>query len=46
MLLNKKYIYYYEKFFSLIKPLEHFKIFTSYIKEKKCFDIKNWRNLR
>ena len=39
-------MYYYKKKFSLIKPLEHFKIFTFYIIEKKIFDIKNWRNLR
>ena len=44
--LIKKCMYYYKKIFSLIKPLEHFKIFTFYIIEKKIFDIKNWRNLR
>ena len=47
MLLNKKKIYIIiKKIFSLIKPLEHFKIFTFYIIEKNFFDIKNWRNLR
>ena len=48
LLLNKKYIYiyYYKKIFPLIKRLEHFKIFTVYIIEKKFFDIKNWRILR
>ena len=46
LLLNKLKKYYYKKNFSLIKPLEHFKIFTFYIIEKKFFDIKNWRNLR
>ena len=35
MLLNFEKIYYYEIFFSEIKPLEHFKIFTFYIIEKK-----------
>ena len=40
-----KNIYYYI-FFSLIKPLEHFRIFTFNIIEKIFFDIKNWRNLR
>ena len=39
-------MYYYRKKFSLIKPLEHFKIFTFYIIERNFFDIKNWRNLR
>ena len=39
-----KNIYIIVNFFSLIKPLEHFKIFTFYIIEKKIFDIKNWRN--
>ena len=34
LLLNKN-IYIIINFFSLTKPLEHFKIFTFYIKEKK-----------
>ena len=38
--LIKKYMYYYKKIFSLIKPLEHFKIFTFYIIEKNFLILK------
>ena len=39
-LLLKIYIYIYYNFFSLIKPLEHFKMFTFYIIEKNILILK------
>ena len=37
LLLNNRKIYYYESFFSEIKPLEHYKKFTFYIVQKIFF---------